>query len=72
VVNVGRRPTFKEAAPVLAEAHVIDWSGELYGKRVELSFLHHLREERRFPDVASLQRQIAADRDEARRRLAAG
>src|SRR5262245_36274337 len=38
VVNVGRRPTFKEADPVLAEAHVIDWSGELYGTRVELSF----------------------------------
>ena len=71
VVNVGRRPTFKdEAAPVLAEAHVIDWSGDLYGERVELSFLHHLREERRFPDVAALRSQIEADRDEARRRLA--
>jgi riboflavin kinase/FMN adenylyltransferase len=71
VVNVGRRPTFKDAAaPVLAEAHVIDWSGDLYGRRVELSFLHHLREERRFPDVAALRSQIEADRDEARRRLA--
>jgi riboflavin kinase/FMN adenylyltransferase len=70
VLNVGRRPTFKdEAAPVLAEAHVIDWSGDLYGERVELSFLHHLREERRFPDVAALRRQIEADRDEARQRL---
>jgi len=70
VLNVGRRPTFKdEAAPVLAEAHVIDWSGDLYGERVELSFLQHLREERRFPDVAALRRQIEADRDEARRRL---
>jgi riboflavin kinase/FMN adenylyltransferase len=71
VVNVGRRPTFKDAAaPVLAEAHVIDWSGDLYGRRVELGFLHHLREERRFPDVAALRSQIEADRDEARRRLA--
>lgn len=70
VLNIGRRPTFKdEAAPVLAEAHVIDWSGDLYGQRVELSFLHHLREERRFPDVAALRRQIEADRDEARQRL---
>jgi riboflavin kinase/FMN adenylyltransferase len=70
VVNVGRRPTFKEAAPVLAEAHVIDWSGDLYDRRVEVSFLHHLRAERRFPDVESLRRQIAADRDAARARLA--
>jgi riboflavin kinase / FMN adenylyltransferase len=72
VVNVGRRPTFKgDAAPVLAEAHVIDWSGDLYGERVELGFLHRLREERRFPDAEALRRQIEADRDAARRRLAA-
>lgn len=70
VVNVGRRPTFKEAGPVLAEVHVIDWSGDLYGSRVEVSFLHHLRAEQRFPDVESLRRQIAADRDAARARLA--
>jgi riboflavin kinase/FMN adenylyltransferase len=72
VINVGRRPTFKEAAEVLAEAHVIDWSGDLYGARVELAFLHHLREERRFPDVEALRRQIEADRDAARTRLAGG
>jgi riboflavin kinase/FMN adenylyltransferase len=70
VVNVGRRPTFEEAAEVLAEAHVIDWAGDLYGRRVELAFLHHLRDERRFPDVEALKRQIAADRDAARARLA--
>jgi riboflavin kinase/FMN adenylyltransferase len=69
VVNVGRRPTFKEGGEVLAEAHVIDWSGDLYGRRVELAFLHHLRDERRFPDVEALRRQIEADRDAARQRL---
>jgi riboflavin kinase/FMN adenylyltransferase len=71
VVNVGRRPTFREAGEVVAEAHVIDWRGDLYGQRVELAFLHHLREERRFADVESLKRQIAADRDAALERLAA-
>ena len=72
VVNVGRRPTFKDAAELLAEAHLIDWTGDLYGRRVELSFLERLREERRFPDVEALRRQIEADRDAARSRLAAG
>jgi riboflavin kinase/FMN adenylyltransferase len=71
VVNVGRRPTFQEAGEVVAEAHVIDWRGDLYGQRVELAFLHHLREERRFADVEGLKHQIAADRDAARERLAA-
>ena len=72
VVNVGRRPTVKADDPVLAEAHVIDWSGDLYGQRVELAFLHHLREERRFPDLDALRLQIGRDRDLARERLAAG
>jgi riboflavin kinase / FMN adenylyltransferase len=72
VVNVGRRPTFKDAAELLAEAHLIDWTGDLYGRRVELAFLARLREERRFPDIEALRRQIEADRDAARDRLAAG
>lgn len=72
VVNVGRRPTVKPDDPVLAEAHVIDWSGDLYAQRVELAFLHHLREERRFPDLEALRLQIGRDRDLARERLAAG
>ncbi len=70
VTNVGRRPTFKESDPVLAEAHVIDAEFAAYGRRVELTFEHHLREEQRFPGVEALRAQIAADIAEARRRLA--
>jgi riboflavin kinase/FMN adenylyltransferase len=70
VTNVGHRPTFKEGAEVLAEAHVLDWSGDLYGRRVELSFPWRLREERRFDGVEALRAQIARDADEARLRLA--
>jgi riboflavin kinase/FMN adenylyltransferase len=70
VTNVGRRPTFA-GGEVRAEAHALDWSGDLYGRRVEISFELRLRAERRFEDVAALRRQIAADVDEARRRLPA-
>jgi riboflavin kinase / FMN adenylyltransferase len=70
VTNVGRRPTFKSGAEVLAEAHVLDWSGDLYGRRIELSFPIWLRAERKFPGVDALREQIAADANEARRRLA--
>ena len=69
VTNVGRRPTFPEAAGLLAEAHVIDWEGDLYGRRVELSFSRRLRAERKFDGVAALRSQIAADVEEARRLL---
>ena len=69
VTNVGRRPTFKEGGEVLAEAHVLDWSGDLYGRHVELAFPLRLREERRFAGVDALRAQIARDVEEARRRL---
>jgi riboflavin kinase / FMN adenylyltransferase len=65
VVNVGRRPTFGGGAAVV-EAHVLDWQGDLYGRRVRLEFEGRLREERRFPDTGALLAQIQADVGQAR------
>jgi riboflavin kinase/FMN adenylyltransferase len=69
VTNVGVRPTFAGEA-LRVEAHVFDFEGDLYGKPVELAFLQHLRDERRFADVAALRAQIAADVIAAREALA--
>lgn len=68
VTNVGTRPTFENAGRVLAEAHLVDFEGDLYGERIEVSFEHHLRAEQRFDGVEALRVQIAADVAEARRR----
>lgn len=68
-INVGRRPTFKPSDPVLAEAHLLDFSADLYGRRIEIGFEAHLRGEERFPSVEALKEQIARDVEEARRRL---
>ena len=72
VANVGYRPTFKKGRELLAEAHVLDWEGDLYGRQVELSFPIRLREERKFPGPDALRAQIAADAEEARLRLREG
>jgi riboflavin kinase/FMN adenylyltransferase len=72
VTNVGRRPTFKPDDPPLAEAHLLDFAGDLYGRRIEVAFESRLREERRFPGPDALREQIARDVAEARRRLAGG
>ena len=71
VANVGTRPTFHDGGRVLAEAHLIDFDGDLYGRRIELAFVHRLRPERRFDGVDALREQIRADVLEARRRLEA-
>ncbi len=62
VCNIGRRPTFHRDSPPLVEVHLLDYSGDLYGERLEVVFLKRLREERKFASVDELVRQIASDR----------
>lgn len=66
VVNIGVRPTFGEGQ-FAVEAHLLDFSGDLYGSRFELQFLRRLRDERKFTDVEALRAQIAQDVTAARR-----
>jgi riboflavin kinase/FMN adenylyltransferase len=68
VTNVGRRPTFG-GEEIRAEAHAIDWDGDLYGRCVEVSFALRLRAERKFENIDALKKQIGLDVAEARRRL---
>jgi len=69
VVNVGRRPTFSSEDHALAEAHLLDFEGDVYGRRIEIAFEDRLREERRFPGPGALRDQIARDVVEGRARL---
>jgi riboflavin kinase/FMN adenylyltransferase len=70
VTNVGTRPTF-EPGRVLTEVHLLDFDGDLYGRRLELEFVRRIRDEIRFPDVDALVRQIARDAEHARTLLQA-
>jgi riboflavin kinase/FMN adenylyltransferase len=72
VANVGRRPTVKANDPVALEAHLFDFTGDAYGRRIEASFEAWLRGEQRFPSLDALREQIARDSAAARARLAAG
>lgn len=68
VASFGRRPMFDNGAPLL-EVFVIDFKGDLYGKRVTVSFEAFLRGEERFDSLEALIRQMDADQAEARRIL---
>ncbi len=62
VLNIGFRPTVCGASKELrCEAHMLDFSGDLYGHEVELSFIAKLREEKLFASTDALRQQIAAD-----------
>jgi riboflavin kinase / FMN adenylyltransferase len=65
-VNVGVRTTFKTDLVVLVEAYLLDWQGDLYGRRLTIEFLQRLRGERRFASAAALIEQMHRDVDDAR------
>ena len=70
VLNIGFRPTVSSGAPELrVEAHLFDFTGDLYGRDLEITFLEKLREEQTFPSLAALKEQIARDVASARRRF---
>ncbi|MCB9873096.1 MAG: bifunctional riboflavin kinase/FAD synthetase [Planctomycetaceae bacterium] len=66
-VNIGPNPTFGEDRWKV-EAHLIGFSGSLYGQPLEVDFLAHVRETRRFASVEELQQQLASDVREVERR----
>jgi|SRR5215470_457595 len=68
VVNVGVRPTFGEQTLAI-EAYLIDFVGDLYGRRMRLHFIDRLRGEQKFPSVEDLRAQIGRDVAGARQRL---
>jgi len=65
VMNVGCRPTVDGQQPTV-EVHLLDWSGDLYGKTLSVSLVEFLRPEQKFPSLEALKTQIQADCDLAR------
>lgn len=65
ITNVGTRPTFDHHPPNV-EAHLLDFSGRIYGRTVQLDFLKYLRPELKFGSVDELVHQIRLDEATAR------
>ena len=62
VVNLGYRPTLQQPTPQLrVEAHLLDFSGQIYGEEMEVTFAVRLRAEKKFSSVEGLREQIGRD-----------
>ena len=57
VTNIGTRPTVGGNS-VTAEAFLLDFSGDLYGKQLRIAFYAFLRPEKKFPDLEELKEEI--------------
>jgi len=62
VLNIGHRPTLQNPNPQLrVEAHLIDFTADLYGQELEVAFVESLRGEKKFASLGDLREQIARD-----------
>ena len=69
VSSFGTRPTVEGVEPLL-EAHLFDFSGDLYGRHLQVEFVAKLRDEEKFADLESLTVQMHRDAAQARSLLA--
>ena len=58
VTNVGTRPTVSDSADVSIETFLLDFDGDLYGKRIRLEFCRRLRAEKKFDSPQQLKDEI--------------
>lgn len=61
MLNIGLRPTFSNAPAVTIEAHLLHFTGNLYGQRLTLHFIERLRSEQAFSSAEALRSQLADD-----------
>ena len=57
---MGTRPTVDGQNPVL-EVHILEFSGNLYGKKITVEFLKKVRNEKKFDGLEALKEQIFKD-----------
>ena len=66
VTNIGNRPTVG-GHRVTVEPWLLDFTGDLYGKKIQVQLVRYLREEKKFPDIEALTQAIGKDIENARK-----
>jgi riboflavin kinase/FMN adenylyltransferase len=69
VASVGVNPTTGALPEPVLEAHLLDFSGDLYGRMIEVELIAFLRDEAKFDSISELKRQMTQDVIDARRAL---
>jgi riboflavin kinase/FMN adenylyltransferase len=62
MMNIGVRPTVTAGLQHTIEAHILDFDRTIYGEQVEVEFVRHIRNEKKFESVDELVRQLEQDR----------
>lgn len=65
MLNIGYRPTVSNEQRLTTEAHIFDFSGDIYDQELEILFISRLRDEQKFASLDALKEQLNKDRTEA-------
>ncbi|GBC60502.1 riboflavin biosynthesis protein RibF [Desulfonema ishimotonii] len=60
VANIGYSPTFDDHIYTV-EVHILDFSGDIYGEKIRVNFIHRIRDEKKFSGIEELSGQIQHD-----------
>jgi riboflavin kinase/FMN adenylyltransferase len=69
VANIGYSPTFEDHQ-FTVEVHILDFSDNIYGKKIRVNFIRRIRDEIKFSNISELVDQIKLDISAARKILA--
>lgn len=62
---VGKRPTVSDQTEERIETHLMGFTGNLYGKKIQLEFIEYIRDDQKFDSLEELQKQLSKDRERA-------
>lgn len=63
MLYIGNRPTVNDDSNISMEVHILDFSGNLYNREIEVTFEYYVRENIKFHSLAELQQQLVKDRE---------
>lgn len=69
ILNYGFKPTIGENILPIAEVHILNFSGDLYGKIIRVELIDKIRSEMKFNSIEALKQQISSDKIQAEKLL---
>jgi riboflavin kinase/FMN adenylyltransferase len=69
MMNIGFRPTVSEKNEIFIEVNIFDFSADIYGKKIKVSLIKYIRDERKFASLDELVVQLNNDKQECRKLL---
>lgn len=67
MMNIGTRPTFEPDNDRTLEVNIFDFDEDVYGKPIEVHFIHRIRDELKFNSIEELVKAIDSDKEIAQK-----